>query len=341
MGGIFISYRRDDSAYIAGRLRDDLAEQFGDAFVVFRDIETMPLGPFPEQLAAAIADADAVLVVIGDGWLGPRLHAPQDWVRREIAAALEQKKVAGRVRTPLWGSPLVALTSIQEEAADMRRSQLVVIIAVGGVLALAVVVALVVVVGGGSDEDASPSRPTAPPLTGPARDYVQLTQQGAAQAYSATYELIDDGAPGTVETERVWRGGDQLRIARETRPADGPPVRSQTFVGRGRVIGCSQTGDEPWSCAPAPNVTPDAYQLFGLPTASELAVVGVTSSEARIGGEAGRCFTLGSGAASSEICLSADGIPLRMTAGPTGREVRELRREAPAPAVFTLPAPPG
>ncbi|MGH9280755.1 MAG: toll/interleukin-1 receptor domain-containing protein [Acidimicrobiales bacterium] len=123
MGGIFISYRRDDTAYIAGRLRDDLAEQFGDAFVVFRDIETMPLGPFPEQLAAAIADADAVLVVIGDGWLGPRLHAPQDWVRREIAAALEQNKVV--VPVLVEGAPFPAAGDLPANIQALVMQQVV------------------------------------------------------------------------------------------------------------------------------------------------------------------------------------------------------------------------
>ncbi|MGH9226909.1 MAG: toll/interleukin-1 receptor domain-containing protein [Acidimicrobiales bacterium] len=100
MSGIFVSYRRSDSAYIAGRLRDDLAEQFGDGLLIFRDIETMPLGSFPDEIAEAIRSCDAMLVIIGQGWLSAtgaggtrRLDDPGDWVRREIAAGLAQHKI--------------------------------------------------------------------------------------------------------------------------------------------------------------------------------------------------------------------------------------------------------
>lgn len=100
MSGIFISYRRDDSAYIAGRLRDDLAEHFGADLLVFRDIEAMPLGSFPAEIEKAIDSCDAMLVVIGDRWLSAvaaggtrRLDQPDDWVRREIAAALTRNKI--------------------------------------------------------------------------------------------------------------------------------------------------------------------------------------------------------------------------------------------------------
>ena len=99
-GGVFVSYRRSDSAYIAGRLRDDLAEQFGPGLVLFRDIEDMPLGRFPDEIAEAIQACAAMLVVIGPTWLtavaadgSRRLDNPDDWVRKEIAAGLAQGKV--------------------------------------------------------------------------------------------------------------------------------------------------------------------------------------------------------------------------------------------------------
>lgn len=92
---IFISYRRDDTAGRAGRLFDVLVARFG-ARNVFQDVAAIAPGmDFAEQVDEAIAQSDAVLVVIGSEWLtirGPygtrRLDEPDDYVRREIGAAL-------------------------------------------------------------------------------------------------------------------------------------------------------------------------------------------------------------------------------------------------------------
>jgi hypothetical protein len=50
MGGIFISYRREDSGPYAGRLRDALSHHFG-ANEVFRDIDRINPGErFPRVI---------------------------------------------------------------------------------------------------------------------------------------------------------------------------------------------------------------------------------------------------------------------------------------------------
>ena len=50
MGGIFISYRREDSGPYAGRLRDTLSNHFG-AEQVFRDIDSINPGErFPRMI---------------------------------------------------------------------------------------------------------------------------------------------------------------------------------------------------------------------------------------------------------------------------------------------------
>ena len=52
MGGIFISYRREDSGLYAGRLRDTLSHHFG-AEQVFRDIDSINPGErFPRMSRA-------------------------------------------------------------------------------------------------------------------------------------------------------------------------------------------------------------------------------------------------------------------------------------------------
>lgn len=95
-GRIFISYRRDDAQWTAGRLADSLGRYFGDKRV-FRDIEGIRGGAdFGDVIHQTLGKADAVIVLIGDKWLHatndagrPRLHEPGDWVAQEIAAALQ------------------------------------------------------------------------------------------------------------------------------------------------------------------------------------------------------------------------------------------------------------
>jgi predicted ATPase len=91
---VFISYRRVDAPY-AGRLADALAERLG-AGQVFLDVDGIKAGEdFERIIVGAIERADVVLVVVGRQWAtltgadgGRRLDAADDFVRREIEAAL-------------------------------------------------------------------------------------------------------------------------------------------------------------------------------------------------------------------------------------------------------------
>jgi TIR domain-containing protein len=88
MGGIFISYRRDDSGPYAGRLRDTLTHHFG-AEQVFRDIDSVDPGErFPRLIEQEVGSCDALLALIGPEWLAitdaagrRRLDDPDDFVR--------------------------------------------------------------------------------------------------------------------------------------------------------------------------------------------------------------------------------------------------------------------
>jgi hypothetical protein len=90
MPGIFISYRRNESAGHAGRLFDRLTARFGDDRV-FMDVDTLgPSEHFATRIEKAIATADVMLVLIGPTWVAQtdRLANPDDFIRREIVAAL-------------------------------------------------------------------------------------------------------------------------------------------------------------------------------------------------------------------------------------------------------------
>lgn len=97
MANIFISYRRDDSADVTGRIFDSLTRKFGKDNV-FKDVDSIPYGVnFAEHLQQVIDSCMAVLVVIGPDWLtmtdqdgNRRLDNPQDYVRMEVAMALRR-----------------------------------------------------------------------------------------------------------------------------------------------------------------------------------------------------------------------------------------------------------
>lgn len=97
MGGIFISYRREDSAGHAGRLFDRLQERFGKDHV-FMDVAGIEPGvDFVEAIDSAVGSCDALIVVIGRKWLtctdaagNRRLDDPKDFIRLETATALRR-----------------------------------------------------------------------------------------------------------------------------------------------------------------------------------------------------------------------------------------------------------
>lgn len=94
-GRIFISYRREDTAYAAGWLFDRLVEHFGSV-QVFKDVDSIELGDdFVEVITTAVASCDVLLALIGGDWVSitddqgnRRLDNPEDFVRLEIEAAL-------------------------------------------------------------------------------------------------------------------------------------------------------------------------------------------------------------------------------------------------------------
>ena len=90
MRGIFINYRRSDSASDAGRLADHLRSEFGQA-KVFLDVDSIDAGTvFPLKLSTALLASDVLIVVIGPQWACERLHSPGDFVRQEIETGLQQ-----------------------------------------------------------------------------------------------------------------------------------------------------------------------------------------------------------------------------------------------------------
>jgi formylglycine-generating enzyme required for sulfatase activity len=96
MPKVFISYRRQDSAAMAGWICDYLQGHFTkDA--VFMDLDSIPFGAdFRQHIRKAVDQCDVMLALIGQNWVGRsgdarRIDDPRDFVRIEIEVALERE----------------------------------------------------------------------------------------------------------------------------------------------------------------------------------------------------------------------------------------------------------
>ncbi|MGH7323696.1 MAG: toll/interleukin-1 receptor domain-containing protein [Candidatus Rokuibacteriota bacterium] len=95
MPRVFICYRRADAEAYAGRIHDRLAEVFPKDRL-FMDVEALEPGEdFVTAIASAVGAVDVVIAVIGPKWMvagdGRRLFEnPRDWVRNELAQALQR-----------------------------------------------------------------------------------------------------------------------------------------------------------------------------------------------------------------------------------------------------------
>ena len=127
MSGTFISYRREDAAGYAGRLRESLERRLGAARV-FRDVDTLRPGQdFVQAIESRLSDCAVMLAVIGREWASARdmagnrrLDEPFDFVRLEIAAALAKSNVLV-VPVLVEGASMPAPAELPENIRSLSR----------------------------------------------------------------------------------------------------------------------------------------------------------------------------------------------------------------------------
>ncbi|RPJ24179.1 MAG: toll/interleukin-1 receptor domain-containing protein [Chloroflexi bacterium] len=99
MARIFISYRRQDSPSMTGRIYDKLETVFGSD-KVFRDLDDISAGQdFRAKIAQEVDKSDVLLVIMGPKWENitdvngnRRLEDPNDFVRLEVEEGLKNSK---------------------------------------------------------------------------------------------------------------------------------------------------------------------------------------------------------------------------------------------------------
>lgn len=97
MPKISISYRRDDTGPVTGRLSDRLIDRYG-AQSVFVDIDSIPAGvDFRNHIHTVLQETDVLLAMVGARWSGAqadgktRIREDDDPVRVEVATALRNE----------------------------------------------------------------------------------------------------------------------------------------------------------------------------------------------------------------------------------------------------------
>jgi TIR domain len=129
---VFLSYRRGDVGGYAGRLTDALQQRLG-ARNVFQDVTAIAPGQdYAAAIDRALDDSDAVLVMIGPGWLtaatpqgAPRLFETDDYVRLEVGGAL--RRSVRVVPVLVGGASLPAAAELPDELKGLDQRQAVVL----------------------------------------------------------------------------------------------------------------------------------------------------------------------------------------------------------------------
>jgi hypothetical protein len=126
MPGVFISYRREDSAGYSGRIYDHFRDRFGEKNV-FIDVDTIQPGEdFVQVIEEKVGACDALVAVIGKQWVSVldevgkrRLDDPHDFVRLEITAALARNVRV--IPVLVGGAHMPRLEELPEALAGLLR----------------------------------------------------------------------------------------------------------------------------------------------------------------------------------------------------------------------------
>jgi hypothetical protein len=125
---IFINYRRSDSGPWAGWIHERLLRDFGSRRL-FMDIDSISSGrKFGEVLEESMTRCGSMLTIIGKEWIDARnengsrrLDDPNDYVRREIATALNREILV--VPLLVGGAELPSADILPAELRPLRERQ--------------------------------------------------------------------------------------------------------------------------------------------------------------------------------------------------------------------------
>lgn len=212
------------------------------------------------------------------------------------------------------------------------------------VLLGALVVGLVAALGGDDDGDQErgprPTTTTLAPIGKEGQELLARLERGRAQPLHLRFEPegVDPTSPDGRLVVEIWRDGDRVR---QDVVLEGEGFRQDlvAFELPDGTFACQGTGEE-WVCHATRSVASEAGDPGGIveAAAADLAGAEVTTTDETVAGREARCYAItradGDG---STLCVTSDGIPVRM--GVQGQQLTAtvVEREVDGD-VFTLPA---
>jgi hypothetical protein len=127
MATIILSYRREDTELMVGRICDRLRDHYGRNSVMM-DIDSIPYGlDFRKHIREALSRCDLMVAIIGPHWAAlndqgqSRLIDETDWIRIEIEAALA--KDIPVIPVLVNGAPMPKPKDLPESMQDLAFRQ--------------------------------------------------------------------------------------------------------------------------------------------------------------------------------------------------------------------------
>ena len=219
----------------------------------------------------------------------------------------------------------------------MRRSLISV-----AVLLVVTIVAATLVRAGGPDGDGgkpSPTPTSSAPDDDPGAELVAALKRGRALTYNAAYTVQsnDPEVAGGSLTIELWRKPPKVRQDTDNQ-ADAKQARTAAIKSE-KLIRCAQPAGGPWSCEMAAESETSDFDNLVDRVEAEVAVSKVTKSSEKVNGRDANCYVLKAhGGDVTQVCVDADGIPLRIASSDSRIEIARMSR-AVNDNVFAPPAP--
>jgi hypothetical protein len=178
-------------------------------------------------------------------------------------------------------------------------------------------------------EEAGPLPSGEIPVSEEAQELTTLTRKGQDLTYHAVYEVAGtQPTDGDLKIE-LWRKEGRIRQDQEIR-ARGQVLRTAGFRLGDRTISCVREEGKAWACQAVPQVSDEATpppDPLVTAVVGELANKEVKAKDDEVGGRDARCFTISDSTQSSELCITEDGVPVRIRTGQATMELTELSDE--------------
>lgn len=215
------------------------------------------------------------------------------------------------------------------------------LIAVAVTVVVAVLAATLVRAAGPDQSASSTTSTTAATADRPSAgdDLVALLTRARDLTYNAAYSVksSDPEVAGGNLTVEVWRSPPRVRQDSDNQ-VDGRQARTAA-IKDGKIIRCEQPAGGAWKCAPAPASEAGDFDNLVDRVAAEVKISTVTETEATVNGRKARCFDLSSKRGDvTQVCVDADGVPVRVASADATLEITRLSRSVNA-RVFDPPAP--